>query len=95
MTITLPDDVRTQAERQAKAAGFATVAEYLADLVREDGQEYPDTTRVGLSTFRTREELEALLNETLGCEWKTMDEAFWEERRRKMLEHAAKRGVTS
>ena len=36
MTITLPDDVRAQAERQAKAAGFATVGEYLADLVRED-----------------------------------------------------------
>lgn len=36
MTITLPDDVMQQAERQAKAAGFATVGEYLADLVRED-----------------------------------------------------------
>ena len=36
MTITLPDDVREQAERQAKAAGFASVEEYVADLVRED-----------------------------------------------------------
>ena len=95
MTIQLPDDVRAQAERQAKAAGFASVDEYLADLVREDGEEYPDTTRVGPSTYRNREELEALLAETLGCEWKTIDEAFWEERRRKMLEYAAKRGVTS
>jgi hypothetical protein len=40
MAITLPDDVMQQAERQAKAAGFATVDEYLADLVRED--EEPD-----------------------------------------------------
>jgi hypothetical protein len=39
MTITLPDDVRAQAERQATAAGFATVADYLADLVREDAED--------------------------------------------------------
>jgi Arc/MetJ-type ribon-helix-helix transcriptional regulator len=92
MTITLPDDVRAQAERQAAAAGFASVADYLADLVREDGEtEQPVDQYAG----RTREQLEALLNETLGCEWKVMDEAFWQERRRKMLEYAAKRGVTS
>lgn len=35
-TITRPADVRVLAERQAKAAGFASVDEYVADLVRED-----------------------------------------------------------
>jgi uncharacterized protein (DUF2384 family) len=30
--------VRAQAERQAQAAGFASVSDYLADLVREDGE---------------------------------------------------------
>jgi hypothetical protein len=45
MTIQLPDDVRAQAERQAKAAGFASVGEYLAELVREDseGDDLPES----------------------------------------------------
>ncbi len=41
MTITLPDDVRERAERQATAAGYASVGDYLADLVREEGDELP------------------------------------------------------
>lgn len=59
MTITLPDDVRAQAERQAKEAGFATVADYLADLVREDSRDAdrPPPT-AGISTA---EELRAAI----------------------------------
>ncbi len=55
MTITLPDDVRAQAERQAKAAGFASVGEYLADLVRDDveGDELPEP----MESIRTAEQL--------------------------------------
>jgi Arc/MetJ-type ribon-helix-helix transcriptional regulator len=51
MTITLPDDVREQAERQAKAAGFASVSDYLADLVREDDeQDEPNEPAGGIRT---------------------------------------------
>lgn len=39
MSITLPDEVQAQAERQAKAAGFVSVSDYLADLVREDAED--------------------------------------------------------
>lgn len=35
MTITLPDDMREQLEAQAKAAGYTSIDEYVADLVRE------------------------------------------------------------
>ena len=92
MTITLPDEVRAQAEREAKAAGFATVDECVADQVREDVETGPLTDQYA---GRTREESEALLNETLDTEPKTMNETFWVERRRKMLEYTAKRGITS
>lgn len=46
-TITLPDDVRARVERQAKAAGFASVGEYLADVVREEagGDIVPESER--------------------------------------------------
>ena len=92
MTLTLPDDVRAQAERQAKAAGFASVGEYVADLVREDVQAGPPPDQYA---GRTREELERLLNEGMAGVPVPGDEQFWEERRRKMIEYAAKRGVTS
>jgi Arc/MetJ-type ribon-helix-helix transcriptional regulator len=36
MTITLPDEMRDQLERDARAGGFATVDEYVADVLRAD-----------------------------------------------------------
>jgi hypothetical protein len=92
MTITLPDDVREQAERQAKAAGFADVGDYLADLVREDAEAGPPPDQYA---GRTREEFERLINETVGCEWKTMDEAFWERLDQRIRAKAAARGETA
>jgi hypothetical protein len=92
MTITLPDDVRAEAERKAKAAGFADVAEYLADLVREDEEAGPPPDQYA---GRTREEFEALINETVGCEWKTMDEAFWKRLDDRIRARAAELGKTA
>lgn len=92
MTITLLDDVRAQAERQAKAAGFATVDEYVADLVREDAEEH---LLVDQYAGRTHEEFEALINETVGCEWKVMDEAFWKRLDERIEAKAAERGIAS
>ncbi|VTU02301.1 addiction module antidote cc2985 family : Putative addiction module antidote protein, CC2985 family OS=Cylindrospermum stagnale PCC 7417 GN=Cylst_3464 PE=4 SV=1 [Gemmataceae bacterium] len=39
MTITLPDEMREQLERDAKAGGFASVDEYVAGVLRADGFE--------------------------------------------------------
>jgi hypothetical protein len=91
MTITLPDDVLQKAELQAKAGGFASVGEYLADLVRED-ENYPDVPPSS-RTVRTREELEALLNETLGKPVLRMDETFWQQIDDRIA--AAERGKTA
>ena len=91
MTITLPDDVRERAERQAKAAGFATVGEYVADLVREDVEAGPPPADT-LSGY-TYEELGHLLDAAKDGPWLPMDEAFWEERHRKLAEFVAKRGL--
>lgn len=60
MTITLPADVREQAERQAKAAGFASVDEHVADLVREDGGEEIDWPP-SPTAIRTAKELRAAI----------------------------------
>lgn len=95
MTITLPDDMREQAERQARAAGFATVEEYMADLVREDGEQYPDTGPTPGRSFSTREELERLLDETIGQPVRTMDEAFWKRLDERIAAKATERGKTA
>jgi Arc/MetJ-type ribon-helix-helix transcriptional regulator len=92
MTITLPDDVRAQAEERAKAGGFASVDEYVADLVREDVTEYPDEPSPGRG-FDTREELGRLLDETLGSPVLRMDEQFWQELDEQIA--AAERGKAS
>lgn len=55
MTITLPDDVMQLAERQAKAAGFASVDAYLVELVRED--ESVEEFSLSTGGIRTAEEL--------------------------------------
>jgi hypothetical protein len=88
MTITLPADVREQAERQAKAAGFASVEEYLADLVREDTESEPPPPD---PLPFDRERLGKLLDETLGDGRVLADEAFWAEEERKLTEYAAER----
>lgn len=91
MAITLPDDVMQQAERQARAAGFATVGEYLADLVREDaGEDAPCDQYAG----RTREELERLLDEAKDGPWLPLDEAFWERLDERIRARAAELGIT-
>ncbi len=94
MTITLPADVGERAERQAKAAGFASVEEYLADLVREDDAEYPDVPPSSGPTFSTREELEKLLDETRGQPVLRMDESFWQRLDERIQAKAAELGIT-
>lgn len=94
MTITLPDDVMRLAERQAKAAGFASVDEYVADLVREAGADFPDVTPTSGRSFATREELGRLLDEALGSPVIRMDEAFWQQLDERIAARAAERGKT-
>ncbi|QEL13234.1 ribbon-helix-helix domain-containing protein [Limnoglobus roseus] len=91
MTITLPDDVRIEAEAKARELGFATVEEYVIDLVRSDepGLDVPPS---GGYQPKNRAALERLLDEGMASgEPIVVDEAFWEERRRVLAERLAQK----
>jgi hypothetical protein len=65
MTITLPDELRDELDRRAKANGFASVDQYVAELIRMEDEVValpnpPDGARYAV---KTREELEAKLLE--------------------------------
>lgn len=89
MTITLPDEMREPLERKARAAGCATVAEYLCRLVEGDaGPPEPSP--------KSAAELEAMLDAGMasGPPVRATPE-FWEERKRVLKEQMAKRASTS
>ena len=94
MTITLPDELKGELERKARAAGFATITDYLLSLVPEE--ELPDadddtTGPPGLSP-KNRAELEAMLDAGMASGPPIrMTPEFWEERRRVLEENIAKR----
>lgn len=92
MTITLPEELRADAERQAREAGFATVSEYVADLIARDHVEVSEAgSRPSAVTFQTREELERLLDAGATGGWKTADGSFWAERQRVLFDRLATR----
>ena len=92
MTVTLPADVRERAQRQAKAAGFASVGDYLADLVREDVvEDGPPPDPLGGYSY---EELGKLLDTGMKGPWLPMDKAFWERQHERLLKKAAELGIT-
>jgi Arc/MetJ-type ribon-helix-helix transcriptional regulator len=73
MTITLPDEMREALEREAAASGFASVNEYVADVLTADEEPLPPD-------FRTREELKARLDEGMASGPPVpCDAAFWAE----------------
>ena len=80
MTITLPDEMREVLERNAKAAGFATVAEYVEWLVRTDEAGDAGATPEDFG-FAGAAEMEAKLLASLnsGPPVRVTPE-FWEER---------------
>jgi hypothetical protein len=60
MTITLPDDMREELERKAKAGGFGSIDEYLIWLCKSDDIDAGDLTAEDLG-YSSEEELEAKL----------------------------------
>ena len=84
MTITLPDEMRDELERKAKAWGFATVDEYLVQLVHthEPPLAVPEPSADARYAVRTREELKAKLLEGMDTTGDvTAGPDFWERRR--------------
>lgn len=81
MTITLPDELRGVLERKARAAGFATVAEYVCWLVQDPKPEGEEVTPEGLG-FANGAEMEAKLLASLNSGPPVrVTPAFWDELR--------------
>ena len=95
MTITLPDELKDELERKARAAGFATILEYFLSLVPEDDEsaaEETDSAGPPELTPKNRAELEAMLDAGMNSGPPIrMTPEFWEERRRVQEARAAKR----
>lgn len=91
MTITLPDGLKDELERKARAAGFATVDDYVVSLVSEDESPVavPDPPPGARYAVRTREDLEAKLLEGVNRDGDvTADADFWERRRQALQARA-------
>jgi Arc/MetJ-type ribon-helix-helix transcriptional regulator len=89
MTITLPDEMRDDLERRAKAGGFESVDEYVAWVVQLD-EPPADITPQALG-FASQEELEAKLLAALNSGPRIVaDEAFWADLRKEVTERAAR-----
>lgn len=89
MTITLPDEMREELERKAKAGGFASVAEYLAWLVETDeaGESAPSPEDLG---FGSQAELEAKLLASLASGPPVLaTPEFWNDLRKQVAERVA------
>ena len=95
MTITLPDELRDELERKARAAGFPTVAEYVVSLVSEDeppGAETDSSDGPPELSPKTRAELEAMLDAGIasGTPIRATPD-FWAKRQRALEARATKR----
>src|SRR4051794_35382307 len=91
MTITLPDEMREELERKARAAGFTSVDEYVVDQLSLDGAsiDLPDPPPGCRYSVRTRGELEVKLLEGMNREGDVVAGLdFWDERRRAAEERA-------
>lgn len=90
MTITLPDELKDELERKARAAGFDTILNYLLSLVPPD--EGSDAVGPPELAPKNRAELEAMLDVGMSSGPPVRATAeFWEERRRVLEERTAKR----
>jgi hypothetical protein len=95
MTITLPDAIRDELERKARAAGFESVDQYVVCLILEadeaEGEGLSDMPVPEELVIKSREDLEAKLLASLdsGPPIK-VDEAFWADLRRRVDERAKK-----
>jgi hypothetical protein len=95
VTITLPNEIRAEAEAKAKAAGFSSVDAYVAYLVSTDTPEEEETfASAGPPelTPRNRAELEAMIEEGMNSgPGVVADEAFWERFKQKIRSGATRR----
>ena len=79
LTVTLSDEVRDLAQAKARAAGFADLGEYVAEIIRYETMGGPPGLHV-----ETDAELESLLASRLDGPSIVMDAADFQQIRRKL-----------
>jgi hypothetical protein len=110
MTITLPDEMRAELEQEAKAAGFATVDEYVLvmylrakHIYGARGEEFMGDFDLGLAedtdsperVAARRERLDQLIQEGLDSGPAIpVTPEFWDDMRRRLEERLAAKGTT-
>jgi antitoxin ParD1/3/4 len=79
INVSLPDSLKAFVETQVAEGGYSSASEYIRDLIRADQKR------------KAEEKLEALLLEGLNSgEPIEVTEAFWNEKRRQLLERHRK-----
>ncbi len=86
MTITLPDELKDGLERKARAAGFATITEYLFWLAADDEPD-AEVTPADLG-FASQDEMEAKLLASLASPPILVTPDFWDELRKEVAARA-------
>jgi plasmid stability protein len=90
ITLELPDDIRARLEARAAEAGFKSVEEHVAALIRADldadtreDQDYgaPEDLKI-----RSAEDLDAKLIQGMNSPAREMTEADWDEMERRLIE---------
>jgi antitoxin ParD1/3/4 len=90
MTITLPDELKAQLESKARAAGFATIAEYVCWLVQQEAAPDAEVSPGDLG-FASEAELEAKLLASLNSGPPiAVTPEFWDELRKDVAARAAR-----
>ena len=87
MTITLPDEMREELERKAKAGGFLTVDDYFIWLATTDDPDDPALSPQSLG-FRDQAEMEAKLLASLASPPVLATPEFWNELRKEVAARA-------
>ena len=88
MTITLPDEMREELERKAKAGGFLTVDDYFIWLAMTDDPEDPALSPQDLG-FRDQAEMEAKLLASLASGPPVLaTPEFWDDLRKEVAARA-------
>lgn len=92
LSIQLPDDVLALARTRAAEVGYASVEDYIGALIRADADNVADNDYDDLGgpphlSFRSDEELEALLNSRLDDERPSIEATpeFWRDLKRRAL----------
>jgi hypothetical protein len=88
-TINIPDELRAQAQARASESGYASVDEYVVDLLRRDA-EFRSVAPEHLSV-QSHEQLVSLVREGLATPAELMTQADFDRRRAELIaKHAPK-----